>query len=297
MGLFTSMGIQRKVLVGILLTAIAALGAGCEGIGTATIKANDFSVNKEGIRFDHSEWEELLEAYVDEKGLVDYDGFADDREQLDAYLKRVGEVKISDLVDVDERNAFYINAYNAFTVRQVLDTVWEKTFSVRNVEGFWDTKTHLIGGEELTLDQIEKTSRNYGDPRTHFAVNCASIGCPNLQKFAYTGKDLEEQFAKVTKEFLADTEKGVKLDKKNNKLGISSLFNWYAGDFKGETGDIERGISLIKSQFTTSAGVTYIVDKVEPEISDHIKTKNPEVYYLEYDWNLNSQDPPVSEDE
>lgn len=242
--------------------------------------------------FDHSAFEELLKSYVGENGKVDYDGFIKDRARLDAYLDTLGKANPKEFASDDERNAFYINAYNAFTIADVLDDVYQKTDSVKKVNGFWDKKKHCVGGEDLTLDAIEKISRDYKDPRVHFAVNCASSSCPKLQRFAFTGAKLNEQLEISTKDFLADESRGLKIDRTKNKIWISKIFSWYAGDFTGDTSSVGFVKGFIKSKFTASAGINFIVEKVSPETVQYFKEQKPDVDYLEYDWTLNSLIPP-----
>lgn len=281
-------------------TLLVFAAAACSTASTQeTVKAQTTSPNGDSANegatpeFDHSAFEELLKLYVNENGLVDYNGFIKDRAKLDAYLESLGKANPDAFSTDDERNAFHINAYNAFTIRDVIDDVLNKTDSVKKVDGFWDKKKHLVGGKELTLDAIEKISRNFKDPRVHFAVNCASLGCPRLQRFAYTGPKLQEQFAFITKDFLADENRGMKIDREKNKIWLSRLFSWYAGDFSGDTSGFGFVKGFIKSKFTASAGVNFIIDKVPPEVAAYIKEKKPDFDYLEYDWTLNSQIPPV----
>lgn len=278
--------------IGLVLTTMA-----CSSVNsTETVTAqNTVADEKVAVKagFDHSSYEELLKIYVDENGKVDYDGFIKDRAKLDAYLETLGKANPSEFTSDDERNAFYINAYNAFTIRDVLDDVYQKTDSVKKVDGFWDKKKHRIGGEDLTLDAIEKVSRDLKDPRVHFAVNCASSSCPKLQRFALTGEKLQEQFEFITKDFLADEDRGLKIDRTKNKVWISKIFSWYAGDFTGDTSKFGFLKGFLKSKFTASAGVNFILGNVSDETIEYFKERKPDVDYLEYDWTLNSQIPPT----
>jgi hypothetical protein len=281
----------------VILATVSVLAAtACDSTNvTETVVAQDAVANetKDKIaEFDHSAYEALLKKHVDDKGKVDYDGFAKDRAALDTYLESVAKANPSALTSQDERNAFHINAYNAYTIRAVLDDVIGKTDSVKKVDGFWDKKKYRLAGEDLTLDKIEKVSRDFKDPRIHFAYNCASLGCPRLQQFAFTGPKLQEQFEFITKDFLRDEERGLKIDRVKNKIWISRLFSWYAGDFTGDTSKVGFVKGFIKSKFTASAGTNFIMEKGPEEIVQYIKDKKPDVGYLEYDWTLNSQIPP-----
>jgi hypothetical protein len=280
------------------VTTLTVLAAGCSSSNspeTVVSAQSPIVAEKNDVKngFDHSQYESLLKSYVDENGKVDYDGFSKDRAKLDVYLDSLGKANPAAFDGDDERNAFYINAYNAFTIRDVLDDVYGKTDSVKKVDGFWDKKKHRVGGMDLTLDKIEKMSRDFKDPRVHFAVNCASTSCPKLQRFAFTGDKLQEQFAFITKDFLADEKRGLKVDRERNKIWISKIFSWYAGDFTGDTSSFGFVKGFIKSKFSASAGTNFIIDKITPETAEFIKKKNPDVSYLDYDWTLNSQIPPA----
>jgi len=280
----------------ILATSLLFTTAACSSVSSSeTVTAqNSVAVENKTMQtgFDHSAFEELLKMYVLENGKVDYDGFVKDRARLDAYLDTLGKANPKEFASDDERNAFYINAYNAFTIRDVLNDVYQKTDSVKKVDGFWDKKKHRVGGMDLTLDKIEKISRDYKDPRVHFAVNCASSSCPKLQRFAFTGAKLNEQLEISTKDFLADENRGLKIDRTKNKIWISKIFSWYAGDFTGDTSSFGFVKGFIKSKFSASAGTNFIIDKITPETAEFINKKNPDVSYLDYDWTLNSQIPP-----
>ncbi|MGH9948447.1 MAG: DUF547 domain-containing protein [Pyrinomonadaceae bacterium] len=282
--------------VALFLVSAAACGsaASSESVKDTQEPTVGAQVDRPEKGFDHSAYESLLKKYVDENGKVDYAGLqANDRAALDAYLKSLGDADDAALDSDDERNAFFINAYNAYTIRDVLDDVYGKTDSVKKVDGFWDKKKHRIAGKEMTLDETEKVSRDLKDPRIHFAVNCASLGCPKLQRFAFSGPKFQEQMAFVTKDFLADTERGLKIDRAKNKIWISKIFSWYAGDFSGDTSGFGFVKGFIKSKFTASVGKRFIFDKVPEDVMEYIKEKDPDISYLDYDWTLNSQIPPA----
>ncbi len=286
-------------LSSILIVTCLVLIAACDSDNTVKTVASAQNISpvntvaQDTKAFDHSKFEELLVLYSKEDGKVDYEGFIKDRAKLDAYLETLGKAKPAEFSSDDERNAFHINAYNAFTIRDVLDDVYNKTDSVKKVNGFWDKKKHLVGGEQMTLDEIEKVSRDYKDPRVHFAVNCASSSCPKLQRFAFTGAKFQQQLEQITKDFLSDEVRGMKIDKENKKVAISSLFSWYAGDFTGNTSSVGFVTGFLKSKLTSSAGINFIKANVTPEIAAILSDKKNKVSYLDYDWTLNSLIPPI----
>ncbi len=240
--------------------------------------------------FDHSSFNALLETYVNDGGLVDYAGLSRDRAKLDAYLSALGSANPQSFPNDDERLAFWINAYNAFTLRDVLDDVYQKFKGVREAVGFFDKKTHRVAGQDLTLDQIEANGRNLQDPRIHFAVVCASTSCPKLQRFAYTGPQLQEQLTRITREFLADEQRGMRLDRANNTIYLSSIFKWYAGDFAGSTGGASKVFERVKASVSGAAGLNYVKSHVASDVAQLIAEKSPSVDYLPYDWSLNAQE-------
>lgn len=214
-------------------------------------------------KFDHSPWDRLLQTHVSEKGNVNYDGFKTEEAKLDSYLETLAQKGPSSDWGRMDVMAFWINAYNAFTVKLILDNY--PTTSIMNINGgkAWDLKFIKIGGKEYSLNNIEHDilRRNYRDPRIHFAVNCASISCPKLNNRAFIAAELNRQLVKMTKEFLGNTSKNTLSP---NSVEISSLFDWYKNDFNG--GDVIGFINKYADQkVATNATITYKV----------------------YNWNLN----------
>ncbi len=239
--------------------------------------------------FDHSDFERLLQQYVNEQGWVDYAGLARGRAALDAYLARLASVR-PDSLESNDRLALYINAYNAFTLADVLDTVYGKAVGVKEVPGFFNGKTHPFAGEELTLDEIEGRGRNLGDPRIHFAVVCASTSCPKLQRFAYAGLQLDQQLDHVTREFLADPARGLLVDAGRHRVHLSSIFKWYAGDFTGAQSGASRLLARTKAVVSGGEITAYVRTYAPPEAQRFLEAGAPAVHYLDYDWSLNSQE-------
>lgn len=240
--------------------------------------------------FDHSALERLLATYVDDNGWVDYSGLARDRFALDAYLTTLANANPQSFRNDNERLAFWINAYNAFTLRDALDDVYHKVSGVKEVSGFFNRKKHRIANEDLTLDDIEKRGRDFRNPRIHFTVVCASTSCPKLQRFTYKGAQLDEQLERVTREFLMDEQRGMRVDRKSNQLYVSSLFKWYAADFQGKTGKVAFVVELTRAAVTGGKTLSYIEGYVAPDVAQFIKEKKPGVHFLDYDWSLNAQE-------
>lgn len=219
----------------------------------------------------HEKWSVLLQKYVDNKGKVNYKGMKADKAKLDEYLAILTKQKPGKNWSRNEELAFWINAYNAFTVKLIVDSYPVKSIkdlnpsvSVIFVNTIWDKKFFSIGGEKMSLNNIEHgILRTKDEPRMHFTIVCASVSCPKLLNTAYEAAALENQLNKAAKDFLADTNKN-QVNASHPKL--SKIFDWFSGDFK------VKGKSKIEfiNQFT--------VIKID---------RNADISYLDYNWNLN----------
>jgi hypothetical protein len=220
-------------------------------------------------------YDRLLHTYVTEDGWVDYRGLAREREALNRFLDALGSVPPNSFKDDDERLAFWINAYNGFTLADALDMVYGKYQGVQKVEGFFNGRKHLVGGEHLTLDEIETRGRNLHDPRIHFAIVCASTSCPKLQRFAYKREILNSQLDQAARLFFGDRNRGLRFDSEKNELYVSPILKWYAGDFTGASGE---------------SVLNFISKYALADVANRIKVSPPSLHYFEYDWSLNSLD-------
>jgi hypothetical protein len=218
---------------------------------------------------DYGTYAELLQAHVRD-GVVDYAGFKRDEARLDDYLARVGRVDPERLARED-RFAYYINAYNAWTIKLIL-TGYPGVKSIKDLGSLlqspWKKPIVHIDGRTLTLDDIEHSilRPQFKDPRVHFAVNCASKGCPPLLAEPYRGAVLDEQLNRVTTAFL-NRAGNYRLE--GGRFWVSSIFKWFGEDFgnvlefytRYAQGDLKRGLQ--------SGGGRIKID------------------YLDYDWSLN----------
>jgi hypothetical protein len=211
--------------------------------------------------FDHSPWDRLLQEYVNEKGNVNYKGFLKNKEQLTLYLNQLATNTVKDSWSKEDKLAYWINAYNAFTVKLILDNYPLK--SIKDIKDPWDVRFIKIGEKWMTLNDIEHNIlRKMEEPRIHFAIVCASVSCPKLSNKAFTAENLEQQLSLATTSFLADASRNTITP---TELKLSKIFRWFAKDFK-QDGDI---ISFIKA-YTK-------VDILE----------NAKISFEDYDWNLN----------
>lgn len=213
----------------------------------------------------HQQWNQLLKAHVDADGNVNYKALKQNEKRLDAYLSLLNENPPDKSWTQAQKKAYLINAYNAYTVKLIIDNY--PLESIRDIGGFFSnpfsTEFAKIGGKDYSLDDIEKGMLlKMGDPRVHFAVNCASESCPKLADEAYVASKLDEQLNAAARSFVNSNKN--KLSRTDVEL--SKIFKWYASDFETD------GNSVIK--FINS-------------YSDENISENASVSYLSYSWKLN----------
>lgn len=230
-------------------------------------------------RIGHEVFDGLLKKYVDGDGMVNYRAWhasGADRAALDGYLKSLSQANATAPAAREKQLAFWINAYNALTLEGILRVY--PTSSIRNhtakLGGYniWK-KLHLqVGSQQVTLDHIEhKILRPMGEPRVHFAIVCASIGCPRLLNEAYVSARLAEQLATNTFDFFSRSQ-NLKLDGRGN-LHLSQIIDWFGSDFGRSS---QAQIQALQPYFPQPAQAL-------------VASGRYKIKYLEYDWNLNAQ--------
>ncbi len=232
----------------------------------------------ESFDHDHSEWTDLLKRYVRD-GDVDYRGLAGEgRGPFDAYLRSLQAASASEhTFRRDERMAFWINAYNAFTIRLVLDNYpIESIRAIGLLPGAAFRKKFIPlgrGGEEISLDTIEHEilRKEFQDARIHFAIVCASKSCPALRSEAYRARDLARQLDDAARGFLADPSKN-RLDG-SETLHLSPIFKWFREDFERDAGSLEA----------------FAARYAAPNDAERIRTAKMQLEFLDYDWSLNGR--------
>lgn len=219
----------------------------------------------------HEIWNELLQKHVTEQGVVDYKGFQKDSARFNEYIKILSSSHPNDTNwNKNERLAYWINAYNAFTVQIVMRNyptpgIKEIKNGIPFVNTVWDIKFIKIEDQVYDLNNLEHgiVRPRFEEPRIHFALNCASISCPRLRNEAFFPDRLDEQLSDNARYFLSNPIK--------NKLGsdkseISKIFQWYGGDFR-------KGDNTVRK----------FIDKY----SDIKITPETKIDHLNYDWRLN----------
>jgi Protein of unknown function, DUF547 len=221
---------------------------------------------------DHSLYAELLEKYV-KNGVVDYAGFKKEETQLNQYLGTLEKTDVK-AVPRNEQFAFYINAYNAWTIKLIL-TGYPGVKSIKDLGSFfkspWKKKIARIDGNVITLDDIEHNilRPRFRDPRVHFAINCAAKSCPPLRSGPYRGDELDQQLNEMTSAFINDPSRN-RLE--GNKLYVSKIFDWFEEDFKG---DIPG----------------FFLKYAKGDLKERLEAKGEKirVEYLDYNWALNGK--------
>ena len=268
------------VLVGIV-AAIAVLRAPSESTPEAQLLPL-MDTEGEGP-FDYSAWTKVLEESVDERGMVDYAGVKEDPGDLDAFLAQLAEVSPATNAAIftteEEALAYWVNAYNAWCMKIVADNY--PVGSIMDIgekkgEAF-DMEVCDIGGKEMSLNGIEQgiVRVDFLEPRAHFALNCASLGCPPLPRDPFLPETLDEQLDTATRDFLGRKWYLSRLE--NGNVGVSSILDWYGEDFEkwmeaeGDQPSIAGYISI------------YAPDEMVSVL------QGAELEFTEYDWRLTDQ--------
>ncbi len=229
----------------------------------------------------HDEWSFLLSKYVEEgeDGInrVDYAAFKrndHDRLELNQYIQKLIESDVYTNGSKDEKFVAWVNLYNALTVNIVVENYPVK--SIRDIggnfvfKGPWKKKLVEIDGKKLSLDDIEHRilRKKWDEPRVHYAVNCASIGCPNLQPKAWEVETLESDLKKAAIEFITHP-RGVEV-LPDGRLRISKIYRWFKKDFGGS----QVGV------------VMHLMKNAPADLASNL-TAETMIKSYRYDWSLN----------
>ena len=230
--------------------------------------------------FDHSLFDELLKKHV-VKGMVDYDSFG----QAGAFNDYLASLEHADVSKLSERErlAFWINAYNAYTIELI--NKYEERASIKNIsegigfertKGPWKEPIVKAAGKTYSLDEVENgiIRKQFREPRIHFALVCAAMSCPPLRSEAYAGAKLDAQLDSQARTFVLDEARGSRVDVKNAVVHASRIFDWYKDDFGGSDAAIAQYIA----QYYPVSPAKQLL------LGGHFKLE-----FLDYDWTLNSR--------
>jgi len=271
---------------------------------------NSFTIVSYGVQevntseFDHSysTYNNLLNKYV-KNARVDYQGFIDSRAEFETFLKSLGEVQEGDFQNWTEQQklAFWINAYNAFTIKAIIDhypinrgfsvvgIFYAPSNSILQIKGVWTKLQFRAVGRMVTLDEIEHQilRKKFNEPRIHMAINCASISCPDLSNEAHRADKLEEQLTSASANFVNNPQKGVLIDQESRKVKLSKIFKWFGEDFMQNYGsDVLSSEYSLKENAVLNFAAQYLESK---KAREYVMKNRVKIGYLDYDWHLNEQ--------
>ena len=274
-------------------------GSGIRSLLAAFVLLGAGSAAAQGFDHEHKAWSALLNKHVvlvdgGRSSQVQYAGFKQDRARLKGYLDTLAGTTQTefDAWSKAQQMAFLINAYNAFTVEKILTrypdikSIWDlgKIFG----NPFKDRFFTLLG-RASTLDQVEhETLRKpgaYDEPRVHFAVNCASIGCPMLREEAYVAARLEAQLEEQARRFLSDRSRN-RFHGDSSRLEVSRIFDWFKEDWTSGYRGFENKAAPVRSREQYFAGYAALLADA-PDHRKVIETRKAELRFLDYDWTLN----------
>jgi hypothetical protein len=273
-------------LLGVMIWAVLAGGAELSaGNAVAEISSEDYAA--------------ILTSYVDDHGMVDYKGLKTNRKPLDNFISSLSRLdpKLYDGWNDKEKIAFWINAYNALTLKAIVDHypieasllksfVYPKN-SIRQIPGVWDKLTFAVMGRDITLDGIEhETLRaKFNEPRIHVALVCAAMGCPPLRNEPYTGAKLDAQLDDQAVKFLKNPEK-LRIDRNNHRVYLSPILDWFGQDFV-KTYGTDKDYSEFSGK--ERAVLNFVSRYLEPADKAFLLKGGFSIEYLKYDWSLNEK--------
>lgn len=278
---------KQIITLALVLIALAtgSFFASVMGATPLTSEAARAAQDPKPVGFDHRMLSMLLQRHV-KKDRVDYQGLLRDRAMLDAYTKKLSSTskKEYDSWKREEQFAFWINTYNAFTLKLILDHYPVQSINdlAKGDVGPWDQPLipmpafHPEGKDrDLTLNDVEQRILRpvFKDARVHAAVNCASKGCPPLRAEAFEGARLDKQLDEQMRAFVGDRSRN-RFDKANKKLVLNSIFEWYADDFADKKRGTTRADFLMR----------FAPESAGPDLT---WIKSAKVTFDNYDWSLN----------
>jgi len=279
---------MRKPTAFVLMGAIALMAGCATPIAVPQGDRSTLETSTEAAApLSNAPYSDVLQTYVDDDGLVDYVALQANPEPLNEYVAMLGAVSpsIYEIWNDQEKIAFLINAYNAITLQSIIaqDPLRD---SIRDIFGVWNFNKHTVMGQAMTLDTLEHEilRKDFQEPRIHAALVCAAISCPPLRREPYTGAELDAQLTNQVEQWLSGPH-GLKIDRTQNQVSISAIFDWFGEDWQPQYG--------IDNAFTGNekerAVLNFISNYVSAEEQDYLRQGNYKLNYLNYDWSLNRQ--------
>jgi hypothetical protein len=229
----------------------------------------------------HDDWQSVLDNYRSSTARVNYEKIGHDG-AVDSYVNSLAARP--EPATRPEKLAFWINAYNAITVKLVADN-WPIK-SIRDLDNgqVWDSRTFTVANQTLTLNQIERQKLiPMEEPRVHVALNCASLGCPPLYKDAFLGRIIEQQLHEVSVSWISTA--GIEIDPASKQLRMSVIFDWYASDF-----NVSDGLTLSRVKSKHQGPVKWVSQYTPQKQKEWLLHGNYTISFMPYSWAVNAPD-------
>ena len=267
-------------------------------MASSVFYSQTLAAESEKLGFDYSDFADTLKINVDDAGMVNYKKLNAEPQKLLAFTTKLRNLDRKDFDKWDDNTkiAFWLNAYNALTLKAIIDNypikssffksrIYPKN-SIRQIAGVWDKIKFKVMGQNLTLGHIEhKILRvKFDEPGIHMAMVCAAMGCPSLRNEPYIGDKLQEQLNDQARRFLANLEK-FKIKRTDNRIYLSPIFKWFAADFIKKYG-LKKNIGRHNKE--KSAVLNFIASHLNVQ-KDYVLAGKFKIKYLKYDWSLNEQ--------
>jgi len=263
------------------LILLLALGSACSRT-TAGAEAP-------GGEFTYDEYARVLKTHVDEAGFVNYRALLQNRSDLDQFVARASglDPKVFKNWSRSEQMAFWINTYNALTLKAIIDHYpVESIKDIGNlIQSVWDKLKFNVMGRTITLNEIEHgiLRVEFSEPRIHMAINCASIGCPPLLNEPFTAAALEEQFDRSTIAFISNDSK-FRIDRDKKRVHLSPILKWFGEDFVEK---YAARLSRAKLNSKENAALNFVMSYAGETDENFLRKEKFKLKWLDYDWGLN----------
>jgi hypothetical protein len=251
----------------------------------------------------YDDYAAVLSAYVSDDGLVDYAGLAAHPERLDAFLASTADMTRDryESWDKPDRMAYWLNAYNALTLKTIADhypirpapgrTSYPPN-SIRQIPGVWDGVRFTVMRLTMTLNAIEHDilRKEFDDPRIHVALVCGAMSCPPLRREPYRGASLDQQLDDQARRFVGDLRSFL-VDREKGEVWASSIFQWYAEDFlHGKILlDPKHPEATTRPMIEKAAVLAFVPKYVSEADADYLRTGSYRLLFFDYDWSLNER--------
>jgi len=258
-------------------------------VSVAAALESEAPAKKNSLIFPKDDFAAVLKSHTDSTGMVDYKSLKRDSAMLYSFLGKTSHLLSAayNRLDRNERLAYWINVYNAQTMKVIIDNYPKK--SIQEIKGAWDRITFMAAGRKLTLDGLENDilRKEFNEPRIHMALVCAAVSCPPLRSEPYSGEKLEEQLADQSRRFLADPG-NFRIDAGQGVLYLSSIFKWFGDDFArvyGQNGRFKEYGSKDR------ALMDFISANVVEDVRSALVSGKWKIKFMDYNWALNERKP------